>query len=404
MTRELPERHVVLNELAQGLRPLAQGIDWFDGLPGEEQRLALRDLAAFAVQARATTEDGVAAVRPAGLKPTHTPSVLLSGGRIEHRLGAVARLEPPHERRKAFRLLVHVLARADARRRERFCRDGCSHAWHRLGPARPPGAASGTTDWSRLTHAYGTAEDVPVRLARLAADPTPQGWDALWSALCPDDTVHPAGFAALPGLLDIAGGLDQQRTLPALALAGAIVAGADQPHGAGDVRARYATEIAALRALAEEHRRTAPCVRDYAASLDAQLSLEGGPAWAGELTLGIIVQQYELTCPACAAEVLVVVGDRGRYSRPGGRALATAGADAGSAGHAATHPLRPADPADLRGTARRLYDLAVADHRPAVAAVLACAFGTATCPGCGADFPVAERIAAAAGEPGTAPA
>ncbi|WP_225631412.1 DUF5958 family protein [Streptomyces solaniscabiei] len=36
------------------------------------------------------------------------------------------------ERRKAFRLLVAVLAVADERRRERFCSGGCGHWWHNL--------------------------------------------------------------------------------------------------------------------------------------------------------------------------------------------------------------------------------------------------------------------------------
>lgn len=31
------ERDVLLNELAQGLRPMPEGIEWFDGLGQEEQ-------------------------------------------------------------------------------------------------------------------------------------------------------------------------------------------------------------------------------------------------------------------------------------------------------------------------------------------------------------------------------
>ncbi|MGC4998814.1 DUF5958 family protein [Streptomyces sp. DT195] len=37
-----------------------------------------------------------------------------------------------NERRKAFKLLVAALSIADARRRERFCVDGCGHWWHSL--------------------------------------------------------------------------------------------------------------------------------------------------------------------------------------------------------------------------------------------------------------------------------
>ncbi|MET7896987.1 DUF5958 family protein [Streptomyces mirabilis] len=125
----------MLNELAQGLRPMAQGIAWFDELGPEEQSEALLFLRHHCVQARAVAEDGPESILRAGLRPTHTPAVLITRGRIDHQLGKIASLAPRDERRKAFRLLVAVLAIADGRRRERFCSDGCGHWWHRLAAA-----------------------------------------------------------------------------------------------------------------------------------------------------------------------------------------------------------------------------------------------------------------------------
>ncbi|MFB9577817.1 DUF5958 family protein [Streptomyces yanii] len=71
----------------------------------------------------------------ADLRPTHTPAVLITRGRINDQLGKIASLTPRDERRKAFRLLVAVLAIADGRRRERYCSNGCGHWWHRLSAA-----------------------------------------------------------------------------------------------------------------------------------------------------------------------------------------------------------------------------------------------------------------------------
>ncbi|MEU9048582.1 MULTISPECIES: DUF5958 family protein [unclassified Kitasatospora] len=136
------ERAVILNELAQGLRPISQGIDWFEDLPSAEQSLALRDLAQFCVQARATSDDGPEAIRRSGIRPTHTPAVLITGGRIEHQLGKIARLDPVYERTKAFRLLVEVLSIADARRRARSCIHGCGHEWHQLASDRERGTTT----------------------------------------------------------------------------------------------------------------------------------------------------------------------------------------------------------------------------------------------------------------------
>ncbi|MQY39139.1 hypothetical protein SRB17_71610 [Streptomyces sp. RB17] len=45
-------QEVMLDELAQGLRPLPEGIAWFEGLNTEEQSAVRRDLYHFCVQAR----------------------------------------------------------------------------------------------------------------------------------------------------------------------------------------------------------------------------------------------------------------------------------------------------------------------------------------------------------------
>ncbi|MFE4994594.1 DUF5958 family protein [Streptomyces mirabilis] len=131
----MAERDVMLSELAQGLRPMSQGIEWFDALGPEEQSETLRFLSHHCVQARAAAEDGPDSVRRAGLRPTHTPAVLITRGRIDQQLSKIAGLAPLDERRKAFRLLIAVLAIADGRRRERFCSNGCAHWWHRLSVA-----------------------------------------------------------------------------------------------------------------------------------------------------------------------------------------------------------------------------------------------------------------------------
>ncbi|RST17459.1 hypothetical protein E2C00_32985 [Streptomyces sp. WAC05374] len=128
----MTQRDVILNELAQGLRPMSQGIAWFDALDPQEQSEALLFLRHHCVQARATAEDGPESIHRAGLRPTHTPAVLITQGRINEQLGKIASLTPRGERRKAFRLLIAVLGIADARRRERHCSHGCGHWWHRL--------------------------------------------------------------------------------------------------------------------------------------------------------------------------------------------------------------------------------------------------------------------------------
>lgn len=77
------------------------------------------------------SEDGPESIRRSGIRPTHTPAVLVTRGRLSEQLTKIISL-PQAERTKAFRLLVALLAVADERRRARFCAGGCSHVWHHL--------------------------------------------------------------------------------------------------------------------------------------------------------------------------------------------------------------------------------------------------------------------------------
>ncbi|KQX27628.1 hypothetical protein ASD97_39905 [Streptomyces sp. Root63] len=137
----MDERTVMLNELAQGLRPIGQGVEWFEALRGQDQFEVLRDLGGHCIQARATVEDGPESVRIAGIRPTHTPAVLITRGQLAGQLTKIINL-PQDERVKAFRLLVTLLGVADKRRRERFCADGCIHAWHQLAAGADTEAAT----------------------------------------------------------------------------------------------------------------------------------------------------------------------------------------------------------------------------------------------------------------------
>ena len=64
-------------------------------------------------------------------------------------------------------------------------------------------------DWRGLSHAYGTAADLPQLLARAATDLRPGGaresaWFDLWSALCHQGDAYSASYAAAPALVQIA--------------------------------------------------------------------------------------------------------------------------------------------------------------------------------------------------------
>ena len=68
--------------------------------------------------------------------------------------------------------------------------------------------------WSRLSHAYGDATDVPDMLRQLAVLAEQNAgedskesvvlWARLWSCLCHQETAFDASYAAVPHIVDIA--------------------------------------------------------------------------------------------------------------------------------------------------------------------------------------------------------
>ncbi|TKT06079.1 hypothetical protein E4U92_29825 [Streptomyces galbus] len=117
---------VVLNELAQGRRPVEQGVEWFEELSEGDRREVLRALVLFCGQAGTCEEDVPESIARSGIRPTHTPAVMLTKGRF----GMEAL--PANELTKSFRLLVALFTVADTRRRTLHCAGGCDHSWHNL--------------------------------------------------------------------------------------------------------------------------------------------------------------------------------------------------------------------------------------------------------------------------------
>ncbi|MFF8724949.1 hypothetical protein ACF073_00485 [Streptomyces sp. NPDC015171] len=242
------------------------------------------------------------------------------------------------------------------------------------------------TDWSRLHHAYGSAEDIPGLLNAVSPAANDPGWTALWSRLCHQGTVYSASHAALPVLRDMARRWSPgDRQMP-LVLAGAIAASTDQPYGEQDPHIAYASEMADLAQLTEEALRD-PTLGDdpgtYVYLLAALISFEGVEIW-GEQLDGLNDEEYEVPCPFCGTENFIVLGEYGFFST----------ADSMYMDETAVKkmPLQPADASALQGLARRLHSRALADGQSGVAHKLTYVFGTAQCAECDALFSVAEAI------------
>ncbi|WP_035860570.1 hypothetical protein [Kitasatospora cheerisanensis] len=238
---------------------------------------------------------------------------------------------------------------------------------------------------SALTGAAGPAGHLSALLDRFAAEPA-RHWPELMDHLCPQlDTVHPASWAALPRLAEIAAACDgTDRLTPVLSAAAAIASCAPDTDGplqelAGPVGELHRLTDGALRRAADRE--------EYVLLLQCLLSFEGAVCWDRALD-GLHTGEFEACCPWCGLLLEVELGTErshcvdAEYSLPGEPVRA---------------PIRPAALGQLDGVGARLFRRATADGWPAVARAVRRLFGESACPDCGTGFVVAVRVAAARG-------
>jgi hypothetical protein len=118
-----------LNSLAQDIRSMGEGKEWFEKLPFEKQLEILREISLYAQQAGVRESDVQNAIDKSGLKATYTPCILASKGNLKIQLAKILNL-PKVEYLKSFILLLSLFSVADERRRNNQCKNGCSHWWH----------------------------------------------------------------------------------------------------------------------------------------------------------------------------------------------------------------------------------------------------------------------------------
>ncbi|MGC3955998.1 MAG: hypothetical protein QM804_17425 [Propionicimonas sp.] len=155
--------------------------------------------------------------------------------------------------------------------------------------------------WQALLCRSGSADWVPEWLRGLPGQP--ESFSQEWPELCSEDTTWPAGIAAFPHLVRIAGSLPAGSRLEYAAVLGLIVADWQpdaMPALPGAVEAAYRTALTpAIRIVADEAARPLSNERDVRYVLMALAALQGVP----ELASCIDDLDDEDTCPRYAAHV-----------------------------------------------------------------------------------------------------
>jgi hypothetical protein len=123
------ENEILLNQIAQGVRPLEDGLKLLAEISPMTRKELWSLLGMMVTQAHPTLEDVEEAIKSSNLKPSFTPCVLMLKDQRPHQVQRITQL-PENEAEKSFRLLIAVFAIADRRRRS-SCPKDCCHGWHR---------------------------------------------------------------------------------------------------------------------------------------------------------------------------------------------------------------------------------------------------------------------------------
>ncbi|SDD14562.1 hypothetical protein [Auraticoccus monumenti] len=233
--------------------------------------------------------------------------------------------------------------------------------------------------WEDLRCAYGSAERVPDLLRRAdeaGPDPGPV-WDHLWGSLCHQGTVYSASYAAVPALTAMCRRTEPRGHLEPLLLAGSILASDDAPEDAAVLRARYAMEVAELRALAERCVEFACDDVDFIYGLETLAAFTDRGVWSRNLSY-LMDGETAVHCRGCAQNLLVRTEEL----------PATV-----TCWDSSREPTTVAPAADLGPIEERLISLAEANDRPQVVAQLRYLFGRVTCPECGVEFLTRDALA-----------
>jgi len=127
----MTEEEIIINKIAQDKLDFDKGVKWFDGLVDDRKKEIIEKLTVFIQQSHPTKDSIDSGLESAPIKPTMTPVIIFRTKELKIALDKIKVL-PKDEWSKAFVTMLSVFKAADTKRRETFCKDGCTHEWHNL--------------------------------------------------------------------------------------------------------------------------------------------------------------------------------------------------------------------------------------------------------------------------------
>jgi hypothetical protein len=250
-------------------------------------------------------------------------------------------------------------------------------------------------DWSTLSHAYGSASDVPAMLADLSPDPQASVWHEIWSRLCHQGTVYSASFAALPVLANVAEQWKPKDRCQLLTLAADILASEDVS------RVRREEFVRPIQSVIPQFQRfcqeslaaTDVSKHDFIYLLQAARSFEGDRFWGQKLDY-LASGEFPGECPHCGVGLYLVIGDHGFFTTAEEwvQGLGTKSGKIEPRPEIHRTAIQP-NSGVLPDVGQWLYERAETAQQMEVASWIRHVFGTSVCPSCDHAFKVQDAIA-----------
>jgi Family of unknown function (DUF5958) len=127
----LSQEDIIINKIAQDKITLDEGLKWFDELDIRKQRQLNSWLRVYLEQSHPEQELIDKAIEFVPLEPTQTSIAIFKTQPFRTATFKIGSL-PDNKIRESFITLMTLFKHADTKRRNTFCKDGCSHEWHNL--------------------------------------------------------------------------------------------------------------------------------------------------------------------------------------------------------------------------------------------------------------------------------
>lgn len=245
--------------------------------------------------------------------------------------------------------------------------------------------------WGTLHHAYGPADDVPSMLRELRSNPGDDVWEAIWSSLCHQGSVSSASYAAVPHIVAMSQEAPVERQIDYWNFVWCVAAQGSTLEGAipDELRNDYYEALQQAAELIRRRLESRPESQTEVIYLLATLTAAKGCRIEAHVLDWLAGNELPGKCPGCSIDLRALVEPDGVFlGLDNKQRLSTPLINASGGIQSKSVAAR----LDRETVSEWLPMMAAAAGHPSLATTIMTLYGRASCPECGAQFPLLEEF------------